>query len=163
MSAERHRAVFHSASENETRRLGAKLGAWLTPGTLLLLEGDLGCGKTVFVQGLAKGLAVPETVYVTSPTYTLINAYPARLPFYHADLYRLGPEAELEEIGLVDLMVDENIVAVEWGGHLSGDWMKTSLHFHFRIIGDSARQIEITSPTAQGRALAQKLIATQGL
>ena len=78
-------------SPQETRRLGALLGAVLGPGDVVALEGDLGAGKTVFAQGMGSGLGVPDAI--TSPTFTLIHEYRGRVPFYHVDLYRLSGEA----------------------------------------------------------------------
>ena len=75
----------------ETRRLGALLGAALGPGDVVALEGDLGAGKTVFAQGMGSGLGVSDAI--TSPTFTLIHEYRGRVPFYHVDLYRLSGEA----------------------------------------------------------------------
>ena len=80
-----------SRSPQETRRLGALLGAVLGPGDVVALEGDLGAGKTVFAQGMGSGLGVPDAI--TSPTFTLIHEYRGRVPFYHVDLYRLSGEA----------------------------------------------------------------------
>ena len=148
---------FRSESELETKRLGQRLGRALTDGALILLEGDLGCGKTVFVKGLAAGLDVPDRVVITSPTYTLINEYPARLPFYHADLYRLKDDIDLEELGLLDLITNANVVAVEWGGRLAEEWPARTVRFQFDIINDSARQIAVTPASEQAKAIVERL------
>ncbi|MCC7126008.1 MAG: tRNA (adenosine(37)-N6)-threonylcarbamoyltransferase complex ATPase subunit type 1 TsaE, partial [Acidobacteria bacterium] len=90
-----------SHSEDDTRRLAAELAATLEPGTVLLLSGDLGAGKTAFVRGLAQGLGI-DPGEVTSPTFTLVHEYRGgRLPLVHVDLYRLDT-AQLDEIGLDD-------------------------------------------------------------
>jgi len=103
-------------SPEETRKLACQLAQRLSPGTVILLFGDLGAGKTTFVQGLAKGLGVPEDYYVSSPTFALINEYPGRLPLYHVDLYRLEPE-DVEELGLPEL-AERGIMVVEWAEKL---------------------------------------------
>jgi len=103
-----------SASARTTRRLGYLLGRHAPPGTILALGGQLGAGKTTLVQGLARGLEVPETFYITSPTFTLINEYPGRLTLYHVDLYRIGHPDEVLEIGLEEILADTGIVAIEW-------------------------------------------------
>jgi tRNA threonylcarbamoyladenosine biosynthesis protein TsaE len=70
----------------ETQKLGQSIGKWIQQPLVIALTGDLGSGKTAFVQGLAEGLEVPGQYYITSPTFTLINEYPGRLPFFHIDL-----------------------------------------------------------------------------
>src|SRR6187397_786060 len=92
------------ASPEATQRAACALASHLAPGDAIGLVGDLGAGKTCFVQGLARGLGVPDSVRVTSPTFTLINEHRGgRLPLFHVDLYRIEREAELAHIGLDDL------------------------------------------------------------
>jgi tRNA threonylcarbamoyladenosine biosynthesis protein TsaE len=108
-----------TTSPEETRRLAAAVGRRLPDGCLLLLEGDLGCGKTVFAQGLAQGLLVPVEYVVTSPTYTLVNEYPGRLPLFHVDLYRLPPGgADLESLGLGEVVGASGVLLIEWPDRL---------------------------------------------
>lgn len=110
---------FSSHSPEETRRLAAVIGRHLPAGSLLLLHGDLGSGKTVFAQGLAKGLEVSSEYAVTSPTYTLVHEYPGRLPFFHVDLYRLpAGGADLESLGLADQAAASGVVLIEWPDRL---------------------------------------------
>jgi tRNA threonylcarbamoyladenosine biosynthesis protein TsaE len=91
-------------SPEETIRFGVQLGRQLFPGALIALSGELGSGKTCLVQGIARGLDVPEGLYVTSPTYTLINEYHGRLTLFHIDVYRLEGVPDLEDIGFSDRM-----------------------------------------------------------
>ena len=103
------------ASPEATQRAARALAAHLAPGDSIGLVGDLGAGKTCFVQGLARGLGVPDSVRVTSPTFTLINEHRGgRLPLYHVDLYRIDHARELDHIGLGDLFGPPGVVAVEW-------------------------------------------------
>jgi tRNA threonylcarbamoyladenosine biosynthesis protein TsaE len=88
-----------SKNPEQTRAIAETIGRRLLSKTVISLSGDLGAGKTVFVQGLARGLEVPGSWPVTSPTYTLVNAYPGRIPLMHADLYRLSGPMDFEEIG----------------------------------------------------------------
>ena len=88
-----------SHSPAETIRIGEQLGKQLFPGALIALIGNLGSGKTCIVQGIARGLDIPEVLYVTSPTYTLVNEYHGRLILFHVDLYRLEGSSDLEDIG----------------------------------------------------------------
>lgn len=119
MSAPSTQLLLSSKSPQETRRLAAAIGGQLPAGSLLLLDGDLGSGKTVFAQGLATGLAVPSEYAVTSPTYTLVHEYPGRLPFFHVDLYRLpAGGADLESLGLADHAGSSGVVLIEWPDRL---------------------------------------------
>lgn len=102
-------------SEEETRRLGCRIGERLVGGEVIALFGELGTGKTVLTQGIARGAGVPESVYVTSQTFTLMRSYPGRVLVHHIDLYRLsGPEEALLR-GVDEVLGDPDGVAViEW-------------------------------------------------
>ncbi len=131
-------------ARDETVALGHTLGRRLNHGLVILLFGDLGSGKTAFAQGLARGLEVPASFVVTSPTYTLVNEYPGRLPFYHVDLYRLPEPADPDEIGLLDLFGEDGIVAVEWAQRLHpADRPTCRLELFFTVTGDTVRSIRI--------------------
>jgi tRNA threonylcarbamoyladenosine biosynthesis protein TsaE len=107
-----------SNSELETRSIASALARDLAMGSVLLLSGDLGAGKTAFVRGLAEGLGI-DAGEVTSPTFTLVHEYRGgRLPLIHVDLYRLD-RADLDEIGLDQDLAATGIVAVEWSERLS--------------------------------------------
>jgi tRNA threonylcarbamoyladenosine biosynthesis protein TsaE len=104
-------------SESDTAAAGRSLAATLGPGSLVLLYGDLGAGKTAFVRGLAEGLGVHRDE-VSSPTFTLIQEYRGgRVTLLHADLYRLDDAREIEELGL-DEQGEEAVVAIEWAEKL---------------------------------------------
>ena len=106
-----------TASEAETAALGRELGRRAAPGTTVLLEGELGAGKTAFVRGLADGLGLDPSD-VSSPTFTLIQEYRGgRVTLQHVDLYRLSP-AEVDELGLDDLLDDHTVMAIEWPDRL---------------------------------------------
>ena len=99
----------------ETEAAGEQLGSRLRKGDLLLLEGDLGAGKTTFVRGVARGVGSPA--HVASPTFQLVRVYPGRIQLAHVDLYRLEASTELAELGLEELL-DQGVVVVEWGNRL---------------------------------------------
>jgi len=109
------RRVVVTESEMDTMELGASLAESLAPGSVVLLEGELGAGKTAFVRGLANGVGAPEED-VSSPTFTLVQEYRGRLPLLHADLYRLSGD-EADDLGLDELGRD-GIVAIEWAAKL---------------------------------------------
>lgn len=135
---------FATHSPAQTRTLGNNLGRRLQNGLTILLFGDLACGKTIFCKGLAKGLKVPSSYAITSPTYTLINEYPGRLPFFHVDLYRLPEPVEPDEIGLQEIFEGDGICAVEWSERLHmNDRPSRRLELFFLVTGDSSRKIRI--------------------
>ncbi|HIZ66290.1 MAG TPA: tRNA (adenosine(37)-N6)-threonylcarbamoyltransferase complex ATPase subunit type 1 TsaE [Candidatus Blautia pullicola] len=105
--------IIETNSAKETFRLGEKLGQQALPGQIYTLNGDLGVGKTVFTQGVARGLGIQEPV--NSPTFTIVQEYPeGRLPFYHFDVYRIGDVEEMEEIGYDDYFFGEGVCLIEW-------------------------------------------------
>ncbi len=104
---------FETYSEEETFALGEKIGREALPGQVYTLLGDLGVGKTVFTQGVAKGLEIEEAI--CSPTFTIVQVYEeGRLPFYHFDVYRIGDVEEMDEIGYEDYFYGEGVCFVEW-------------------------------------------------
>jgi tRNA threonylcarbamoyladenosine biosynthesis protein TsaE len=144
-------------SVDETRELGQKLGAAITQPLTIALIGDLGSGKTAFVQGLAAGLEVPADYYITSPTFTLINEYPGRLPLFHVDLYRLETIRDLEDIGLDELYYGRAVLAIEWAAKLPDDTFDAYLSMTFEIIDDTSRKISIVAYGQNGIDLIKAL------
>ncbi|MDE6959864.1 MAG: tRNA (adenosine(37)-N6)-threonylcarbamoyltransferase complex ATPase subunit type 1 TsaE [Lachnospiraceae bacterium] len=105
--------IWETFGAEETFALGKRIGETILPGTVIALEGDLGVGKTVFTQGVAKGLGISESV--SSPTFTIVQVYEGgRLPFYHFDVYRISDVEEMEEIGYEDCFYAEGVCLVEW-------------------------------------------------
>jgi tRNA threonylcarbamoyladenosine biosynthesis protein TsaE len=145
----------HSA--DETRQLGRIIGRLIEQPVIIALIGDLGSGKTAFVQGLALGLDVPVEYYITSPTFTLINEYPARLPLYHADLYRLETVRDLEDIGLDELLYGQGVLAVEWADKLTENLSGDYLVLQFEIIDDDCRKIDLIAYGHNGLNLIKAL------
>lgn len=96
------------------------LAALLPVGTVVWLSGDLGAGKTCLARGMARGLGVPATEPVTSPTYALMNLYQGRCPLRHFDLYRLDGPEQLEEVGLFEALEQDGITVVEWAERAGG-------------------------------------------
>lgn len=105
--------IIETNSAQETYALGQRLGEQALPGQIYTLIGDLGVGKTVFTQGMAKGLGITEPI--SSPTFTIIQEYEeGRLPFYHFDVYRIGDLEEMEEIGYDDYFFGQGVTMIEW-------------------------------------------------
>ena len=111
--------IYETTSVEDTEALGAALGGVLRGGHWVGLEGPLGAGKTSLMRGLGKGLELLEGVFVTSPTFTVVNVYPGRHEVLHLDLYRLTSEDDLEAVGYYDLFTSENVVVVEWPGNVA--------------------------------------------
>ena len=105
-------------SANETLELGKKLGTKLISGDLLLLFGDLGAGKTCLTQGICLGVGLDSGTYIRSPTFTLINEYPANTPIFHIDLYRLENKADISNLGLEEIIYSKAITIIEWSEKL---------------------------------------------
>ena len=105
--------VVDTYSLKETFELGEKIGKEAKAGTVYTLNGDLGVGKTVFTQGVAKGLGITEPV--NSPTFTIVQIYDeGRIPFYHFDVYRIGDVEEMEEIGYQEYFYGDGLCIIEW-------------------------------------------------
>jgi len=132
-------------SLDETRALGKHIGKLLNTGVTFALTGDLGSGKTSFVQGLAKGLDVSEKYYITSPTFTLINEYPGRFRLFHVDLYRIEDPLDIEELGLYEILNSGNVAAIEWSDRLLDDFTSDYINMKFKILNDESRIINITA------------------
>ena len=110
--------VIETNSPEETFRVGKELGEKAYAGQVFTLTGDLGVGKTVLTQGLAKGLGIEEPV--NSPTFTIVQEYDGgRLPFYHFDVYRIGDVEEMEEVGFDDYVMGEGVSLIEWADLIS--------------------------------------------
>ena len=111
--------ILESKESKETWKIGYELAAKAKPGDIFCLVGDLGVGKTVFSQGFGAGIGVLEAV--NSPTFTIVQVYDeGRLPFYHFDVYRIGDEEELFEIGFDEMIDGEGVSLIEWANLIPG-------------------------------------------
>jgi tRNA threonylcarbamoyladenosine biosynthesis protein TsaE len=144
-------------SPDQTQALGLQFGEALKGGMVLSLEGDLGCGKTVFVKGLAQGLSVPDSIYVTSPSYAIIHEYPGRLPLFHADLYRIEDPADIDELGLLDFFDESNVVAIEWAERIREALPPDGMMLRFEIVNDFVRKISMKASGLQAMDMLRTL------
>jgi tRNA threonylcarbamoyladenosine biosynthesis protein TsaE len=134
-------------SEEESRAVARELAVRLDPGDVILLSGDLGAGKTVFVKGLAQGLGV-DPDEVSSPTFTLIHEYRGgRFTLYHADLYRLE-KAATDDLGLEDGEVVSGVLVIEWPERLSHA-LPGAMSVRIEIVDDATREI-VVGDTSHG-------------
>lgn len=128
--------IKDSYSADETFAYGRSLGERLKPGDVCTLIGDLGVGKTVFTQGVAEGLGIPEPV--NSPTFTILQIYEGgRLPFYHFDVYRIGDVEEMEEIGYEDCFYGQGVCLIEWADLIAE--ILPPKHIHITIEKDLSK------------------------
>ncbi len=121
------------ASLLQTGALGGLLAELAQPGDIICLDGDLGAGKTTLTQAIARGLAVPESSYVVSPSFAILHEHQGRMPLYHMDFYRLGDPVEIEEQGFAEYFYRDGLCVIEWA--LVGEGMlpdpRLSLHLGF--------------------------------
>jgi tRNA threonylcarbamoyladenosine biosynthesis protein TsaE len=132
-----------SLSEGETYELGRAFGRQLAGGELVLLEGPLGSGKTVFARGIAAGLGIPPE-QVSSPSFTLVQEYSGgRARMYHVDLYRIASVEEVETLGIEELLEATAVVVVEWGERLPAAYREGAVTVRLHDIGEASRRIEL--------------------
>ncbi len=132
-----------TCSEEETLRLAEKLAGQLTGDELILISGELGAGKTVFVRGLAAGLGVKSLDSVCSPSFTLVNIYRGKVDLVHVDLYRLEDPEEIADLGLEDYL-GSGVMAVEWAERLPADFQtERMVEILIAVESDDSRVIKI--------------------
>jgi tRNA threonylcarbamoyladenosine biosynthesis protein TsaE len=133
--------VFISRSPEETRAVGERLGTRLGPGAVVACIGELGAGKTCFLQGLGRGLGIESGV--TSPTFVLVNQYRGRLPVYHLDAYRTETLTELIDIGVEELLHGDGVTVIEWAEKLLPLLPPQTITVTITGLGDEPRRLVI--------------------
>ena len=134
-------AEIVSASAEATEATGERLGRTLGPGAVVALTGELGAGKTCFVQGLVRGLGA--AVRATSPTFVLVNEYKGRVPVHHVDAYRTDSMTEFIDLGLLEMIGGEGVTLIEWADKLTPLLPPGAIHVHIAGVGDEPRTITI--------------------
>ncbi len=134
-------------SFEETQKLGLEFAQKLKGGEVICLHGDLGSGKTTFVQGLAEGLGIKQRIisptFIIMRTYTISHTLYAIRNFYHVDLYRIESEKDVEGLGLLELIGDpENVVVIEWPEKIEGILPENTIDLYFEYIEDDKREIK---------------------
>lgn len=151
-----HAFAIKSGSAQETQHLGTQLGALVQPGDVIALQGDLGAGKTNFVQGLARGLGVRENV--NSPTFILANEYnTGRLPLYHIDAYRVENATEALGFGLDDYLNGDGVTVIEWAERVRAALPHDVLWIELRYESENERLLDVTATGARAETLADGL------
>ena len=136
--------IFELASEANTQQLGRTLGQAAQPGLVVALVGNLGAGKTRFVQAAAEGLDIPREA-VNSPTFVLIHEYEGRLPVYHFDTYRLGDIDEFLELGADEYMSGDGVCFIEWADRMEEVLPRDRLTITFEITGELTRRVRLAA------------------
>jgi len=145
-----------AATPAETLALGRRIAALLRPGDIVLLAGGLGAGKTVMAAGIAEGLGVEETV--TSPSFVLVRSYDGLVPVHHADVYRLGTIAELDDLDLLSA-TDDGVLLIEWGDAVVGGLPDDHLMIELQVGDGDTRHVKITPHGAMRERSFEELTA----
>lgn len=143
---------MNAGSPSKTRLLGRDLAGQLKPGDVVALYGDLGAGKTTFVQGILQGLGISDNA--TSPSFVIINEYQVKeknYSVYHLDLYRLEDISEIEDLGIDDIMKNGSILIIEWAEKMKELLPKDCVKIYFEITGENEREIRIETGTKEPR------------
>ncbi len=151
-----------SNSVEETVTLGRELGKRLLPGDFIALIGDLGSGKTHFVQGVAAGDDVPPEICVTSPSYTLLNEYSGRIPLYHFDLYRLHGDGDIQDLGFEDYFYGDGVCLVEWAERLDQELPEENLKIVFSQLDETSRKIDFYCQGPRYEKIVGELFSERG-
>jgi tRNA threonylcarbamoyladenosine biosynthesis protein TsaE len=135
---------FTTHSAEETIVLGRSLAADLSPPRLVVLQGELGAGKTTLVKGIAEGFHAASADSVTSPTFTLVHEYRGpEVILYHIDLYRVDTQRELETLGLDDLRDDKSVLLIEWGEKFPCIVQERDVEITLDRVAENERQIRV--------------------
>ncbi len=145
------------SSEVETQQLGRALGAAAQPGLVVALVGNLGAGKTRFVQAAAEGLDIPREA-VNSPTFVLIHEYEGRLPVYHFDTYRLGDIDEFLELGADEYMSGDGVCFIEWADRMEEVLPRDRLTITLEITGELTRRVRLAAGGRVSQIVIQSLL-----
>lgn len=148
-----------SDSPEATERFAVRLARLLQPGDFLSLHGELGAGKTRFAAGIAKGVGVDPSLPVTSPTYTILNIYQGRIPFYHFDLYRLAGDDDIADLGFQEYFYGNGVCLVEWPERMTAELPSERLDISLAYIGEQVRNIELTATSARYERLLEMFSA----
>lgn len=146
-----------SVGSQNTSEIGRSVGEKLHQGDVLALSGELGSGKTCFTGGLARGLGVEEKYRITSPTFTLINEYPARYKLYHFDVYRINGYSELDDLGCEEYLGIEGVVVIEWAEKIARILPAKTIFITFEYVDENRRKMIIEAPADRLRELVKDI------
>src|SRR5438874_1263973 len=140
-----------------TEAFGRRLGGLLFPGVVVALVGRLGAGKTHLTRAVAEGLGVKNPAAVNSPTFVLIQEYPARLPIYHFDAYRLSGPREFAELGVDEYFHSDGVCVIEWADRVEAVLPTDHLRIEIEVVDESRRRFHLSATGERHSALLQQL------
>lgn len=140
-----------SRSPEITEGIGSFFAKRLIAGDILAFSGDLGSGKTCFIRGVCRGLKVPANIYITSPTFVILNRYEGRLPIYHFDFYRLISEEEIMDLGYEEYFFGQGVCLIEWAERVGGLMPEAHLKVNMYALSENERRIEFQFSDEQYR------------
>ena len=132
-----------TSGPERTQAVGIAIGENARPGDLMLLEGELGAGKTCLTQGILWGLGGTE--YARSPTFVLMAQYAARLTLYHVDLYRVESVAEAADLGLDEVVSSEGVTVIEWADRAGGLFKDEGLRIRLALVSETTRSLTLSA------------------
>ena len=154
-----HGTMLTSECEARTIEIGRIVGEHLLPGDAVLLIGELGAGKTRFVQGMAEGIGAPGVA--RSPTFVLVNEYEGRVRLLHSDLYRIGSASEVDDLGLVERLDAGDALAVEWADRALTSLPADALTIRFDMrAGFDVRRLTLTAGGERSARLLREVLDT---
>src|SRR5438874_13070864 len=153
--------TFHIPDLAATEAFGRRLGRLLFPGAVVALVGQLGAGKTNLTRAVAEGLGVRNPAAVNSPTFVLIQEYPARLPIYHFDAYRLSGPREFRELGTDEYFHGDGVCLVEWADRVEAALPTEYLRIEIHVIDEDRRRFEVTATGETYEALLHEMLGAR--
>jgi len=147
-----------TSSAEETGEIGRVIGEIIPAGSCIALMGELGAGKTCLTQGIARGLGVDESYYVTSPSFTLLNEYPGRTDLYHFDFYRLGTVDEIDDLGYEEYIYGNGVTVMEWAERIGDRVPKQAIRITIVHRGETMRDIMFEGNADQLERVKDKLL-----
>ncbi len=149
--------TLRTDSAQETTALGEKLGRRLRAGDVIALFGDLGAGKTTLTRGIAVGMGLDAEIH--SPTFTLIHEHPGEVPLYHADLYRLAGEEDVDAIGIEEYIYGDGVTIIEWADRMKSMLPPDRLDIDLRMQGDTHRELSFETDSPRMRAVIEEVLS----
>jgi len=143
MNQKKEEIEIISESAEQTLEIAHSIGEKLRKVDVLALSGELGSGKTCFTGGIARGLGVDDKYQITSPTFTLINEYPARCKLYHFDVYRLNSYSECDDLGYEEYFCSDGVVVIEWAEKIVQILPEETIFISFKYLDENRRKIVI--------------------